>query len=61
VAHTRQTAEGVTSCLSLLELAHRHGVEVPITEGVVAVVHHGMSPAEMGRALLSRARRPEAG
>jgi glycerol-3-phosphate dehydrogenase (NAD(P)+) len=61
VAHTRQTAEGVTSCLSLLELAHAHGVEVPITEGVVAVVHHGMSPAEMGRALLSRARRPEAG
>jgi glycerol-3-phosphate dehydrogenase (NAD(P)+) len=61
VARTRQTAEGVTSCLSVLELARAHGVEVPITEGVVAVVHHGMAPAEMGRALLSRARRPEVG
>jgi glycerol-3-phosphate dehydrogenase (NAD(P)+) len=61
VAHTRQTAEGVTSCLSVLELARAHGVDVPITEGVVAVVHHGMSPAQMGQALLSRARRPEAG
>jgi glycerol-3-phosphate dehydrogenase (NAD(P)+) len=61
VARTRQTAEGVTSCLSLLELARAHGVDVPITEGVVAVVHHGMSPAQMGQALLSRARRPEAG
>ena len=61
VAHTRQTAEGVTSCLSVLELARAHGVDVPITEGVVGVVHHGVPPAEMGRALLSRARRPEVG
>jgi glycerol-3-phosphate dehydrogenase (NAD(P)+) len=61
VAHTRQTAEGVTSCLSVLELARAHGVDVPITEGVVGVVHHGVAPAEMGRALLSRARRPEVG
>jgi glycerol-3-phosphate dehydrogenase (NAD(P)+) len=61
VAHTRQTAEGVTSCVSILELARAHDVEVPITEGVVGVVHHGRSPAEMGRSLLARARRPEAG
>jgi len=61
VAHTRQTAEGVTSCVSILELARAHDVEVPITEGVVGVVHHGVSPSEMGRSLLARARRPEAG
>jgi len=61
VAHTRQTAEGVTSCVSILELARAHDVEVPITEGVVGVVHHGVPPAEMGRSLLARARRPEAG
>jgi glycerol-3-phosphate dehydrogenase (NAD(P)+) len=61
VAHTRQTAEGVTSCVSILELARAHDVEVPITEGVVGVVHHGRAPAEMGRSLLARARRPEAG
>jgi glycerol-3-phosphate dehydrogenase (NAD(P)+) len=59
VAMTRQTAEGVKSCQSILDLAHSQAVDVPITEGVVAVVHHGMSPAEMGRRLLSRARKAE--
>jgi glycerol-3-phosphate dehydrogenase (NAD(P)+) len=60
VAATRQTAEGVKSCQSILDLARAHGVDMPITEGVVAVVHHGLSPAEMGRQLLSRARKAEA-
>jgi glycerol-3-phosphate dehydrogenase len=32
---------------------------MPITEGVVAVVHHGLSPREMGARLLSRARKAE--
>lgn len=59
VASTRQTAEGVKSCQSVLDLGRKHGVDMPITEGVVAVVHHGMSPHEMGRRLLSRARKPE--
>lgn len=59
VADTRQTAEGVTSCLSILELARAHDVDMPIVESVVAVVHHGLAPLEMGRRLLARARRPE--
>jgi glycerol-3-phosphate dehydrogenase (NAD(P)+) len=59
VAATRQTAEGVKSCQSILDLAHANGVDMPITEGVVAVVHHGMSPQDMGRRLLSRARKAE--
>ena len=59
IAHTRQTAEGVKSCLSVLELAQAHGVDMPIVQAVVAVVHHGLSPVEMGVRLLSRARRPE--
>ena len=59
VAETRQTAEGVKSCLSILELAAAHGVDMPIVSSVVAVVHHGLDPREMGMRLLSRARRPE--
>jgi glycerol-3-phosphate dehydrogenase (NAD(P)+) len=59
IAATRQTAEGVKSCQSILDLAYANSVDMPITEGVVAVVHHGMSPQEMGRRLLSRARKAE--
>ena len=59
VAETRQTAEGVKSCLSILELAAANGVDMPIVSSVVAVVHHGLDPREMGMRLLSRARRPE--
>jgi glycerol-3-phosphate dehydrogenase (NAD(P)+) len=60
VAATRTTAEGVKSCASLLGLAHSRGVDVPIIENVVAVVHEGASPAEIGRRLLSRALKAEA-
>lgn len=59
VAATRQTAEGVKSCRAIVDLARTHGVDMPIAEGVVAVVHFGMSPHEMGRQLLSRARKTE--
>lgn len=58
-AEKRQTAEGVKSCASILELARHHGVEVPITEQVNNAVHHGHSAEDMVRALLSRARKSE--
>lgn len=59
VAITRQTAEGVKSCQSILELATANGVDMPIVQAVVAVVHHGASPREIARRLLSRARKAE--
>jgi glycerol-3-phosphate dehydrogenase (NAD(P)+) len=59
VAAARQTAEGVKSCGPILELARLHGVEMPITEQVVAAVHHGLPLAELGARLLGRPRRPE--
>ncbi len=61
VAITTQTSEGVKSCLPILELGRSHGVEMPITEQVVQVVHHGMSPAEMVGALMGRSTKPEMG
>jgi glycerol-3-phosphate dehydrogenase (NAD(P)+) len=59
-AEVRQTTEGVKSCGSVLELARRHGAEMPIVETVVAVVHGGRSPREMLAALLSRSAKSEA-
>ena len=38
---TTQTAEGVTSCAPVLELARKHGVEMPITEVIAAVITGG--------------------
>lgn len=54
LAITRQTAEGVKSCESILDLARMHSVEVPITEHVALVVHEGMTVREMLQSLLSR-------
>jgi glycerol-3-phosphate dehydrogenase (NAD(P)+) len=54
LAITRQTAEGVKSCESILDLARMNNVEVPITEHVALVVHEGMTVGEMLQSLLSR-------
>ncbi len=59
VAATKQTAEGVKSCESVLELAKKHDVEMPITEVVVGVVHDGMTPGEAAVLLMSRTPKPE--
>ncbi|MDR2113782.1 MAG: NAD(P)-dependent glycerol-3-phosphate dehydrogenase [Bifidobacteriaceae bacterium] len=59
VAAAKGTAEAVQSCLALQALAREHGVEVPITDAVVEVLHHGVPAAEMGAVLLSRPFRSE--
>ncbi|MBL1068408.1 NAD(P)H-dependent glycerol-3-phosphate dehydrogenase [Streptomyces sp. 7-21] len=59
IAVTRQTAEGVKSCESVLELARRHGVDMPLTETVVGIVHHGTAPHVALKELMSRSAKPE--
>lgn len=54
-----QVAEGVKSCTSIRALAARHGVEVPITEGVHRVCHEGETPKDLAAELLGRAHKPE--
>jgi len=54
IAATKQTCEGYKSCQPILALAREHGVEMPITEQVVEVVHHGQSPRMMASAFMSR-------
>jgi len=58
-AETRQTAEGATSCESVLALARRHGVDMPITETVVSIVHGGTPAGAAVTALMSRSAKPE--
>jgi len=59
IASTRQTAEGVKSSQSVLELARRHGVEMPITEVITAVLQGGLEVGEAVLLLASRSAKPE--
>jgi glycerol-3-phosphate dehydrogenase (NAD(P)+) len=59
IAVTRETAEGVKSCESVLDLARRHGVDMPITETVVDIVHGGKSPLVSLKELMSRSAKAE--
>ncbi|MFG1667274.1 NAD(P)H-dependent glycerol-3-phosphate dehydrogenase [Streptomyces sp. Y7] len=59
IAVTKQTAEGVKSCESVLDLARRHGVDMPITETVVGIVHEGKPPVVALKELMSRSAKPE--
>ncbi|MFJ7774186.1 NAD(P)H-dependent glycerol-3-phosphate dehydrogenase [Streptomyces yangpuensis] len=59
IAVTRQTAEGVKSCQSVADLAGRHGVDMPITETVVDIVHHGKPTLVALKELMGRSAKPE--
>jgi glycerol-3-phosphate dehydrogenase (NAD(P)+) len=59
IASTTQTTEGVQSCRSVLELARQHGVEMPITEVIVAVVDGSLGVGQAALALASRSAKPE--
>ncbi|GAA1826860.1 NAD(P)H-dependent glycerol-3-phosphate dehydrogenase [Luedemannella flava] len=56
---TRQTVEGVKSCLAIRDLARGHGVEMPITEQVELVCHEGLAPSVAVAALMTREPKPE--
>lgn len=58
-ASTKQVSEGVKSCESILDLATRNGVDMPIVENVVHVVRGDSTPQDMIRALLSRETKSE--
>jgi len=56
---TTQTAEGVTSYAPVLELAHKYGAEMPITEVVGAVITGRVSVRDAAAVLMSRSAKPE--
>jgi glycerol-3-phosphate dehydrogenase (NAD(P)+) len=52
-------AEGVRTADPLVDIARRHGVEMPIAEQVAALVAGRISPADAVAALMERPPRPE--
>jgi glycerol-3-phosphate dehydrogenase (NAD(P)+) len=54
-----KVAEGVGSTAAALGLARKHGVEMPITEQMEAILHHSKSPKDAIRDLMSRPGRDE--
>ncbi len=50
----RMVAEGVGTSGALLALARDTGMELPITEQVDAILHHGRSPREAIRSIMER-------
>lgn len=54
LAATPGTAEGVKTAQSVLDLARRTGVDMPITAAVVGVLHEGRPVEQMGQMLLAR-------
>jgi len=58
-ASTKQTAEGVKSCLAIRDLARNHDVEMPITEQVERVCHEGVDPRVAVKLLMGREMKPE--
>lgn len=54
ISSTRQVAEGVKSCSSLLDLATRRGVDAPIAQYVDAVVRGEISARDMMDAFIAR-------
>jgi glycerol-3-phosphate dehydrogenase (NAD(P)+) len=59
IGEMQQVAEGVKSSSSVLALARRNGVDMPITEQVVAVCNEGVTAADAMVALMRRSMKPE--
>lgn len=59
IERTGGTAEGVQTSRSIQELAREHGVDVPICDAVVDMLHHGQPIADVLTSLLSRPRKAE--
>ena len=50
----KMVAEGVGTAGALLALAREAGIELPITEQVDAILHHGRSPRDAIRSIMER-------
>ena len=61
LASMHMVAEGVKSSPPVLDLARRYGVDMPITEQVVAVCHKGRSASDALHSLMHRSTKSEIG
>jgi len=60
-ASMQMVAEGVKTAKSAWQLAQRHGVDVPITREVQAILYEGKPPKQAVRDLMTREAKPEFG
>jgi len=54
-----QIAEGVKSCVPIRALAARHGVDMPIADGVYRACYEDLTPERMAAEFLGRSHKPE--
>ena len=54
-----QVVESVQTADEVMRQARRHGIDLPISDGVRAVLHGEQTPEEGLRALLAREQKPE--
>jgi glycerol-3-phosphate dehydrogenase (NAD(P)+) len=59
IAEMNMVAEGVKSSRAIVGIAEAQGVEMPLIEGVVQVVHGGRAPHEVLGSLMGRERKAE--
>lgn len=60
IAETQMVAEGVKTTRAVLELAERHGIEMPIAAEVAHVLYDGERPKAAVLNLMTREAKPEA-
>jgi glycerol-3-phosphate dehydrogenase (NAD(P)+) len=56
---SRMVVEGVNSSKSVLELAQKKGIEMPITLEVYRIIYEGRKPIESVNSLMEREPKPE--
>ena len=59
VSSTHMAIEGIPTASATLELARRHGLAMPITEQVHAMLHGNVTPQQALRELMDRSLKPE--
>lgn len=59
VAEIGQVVESIETVDTVMRLAARHGIELPISQGVHRVLHEEITPAEALRQLLAREQKAE--
>jgi glycerol-3-phosphate dehydrogenase (NAD(P)+) len=59
ISTTRMIAEGVGTTAATRELAHRAGIEMPITDQMYAVLYEGRAPRDAIRELMERRQKSE--
>jgi glycerol-3-phosphate dehydrogenase (NAD(P)+) len=59
VGSMRMVAEGIKTTRATVELARQHGVEMPISQQMHAMLHSGVPPREAIRNLMDRSLKEE--